>query len=213
MNYDLPESIPQGFDGTQEAENRRIEEITHQLQRLRGVYEAECGTGKSHVTTQEAESRSTELLAKEQGIWFPFERVFELGLPGPSGHENETFVTDSYIYKVNNLMNSGSIIGLLKKILYHNFIFPETAYSLHGFTGFEGRSVYPVIRQERIWNARPATQVMIDTYMSALGFSRTDRIGRFTNSKYEVWDLLPRNVLVDAEGDLFVVDAEISKLE
>ena len=28
MSYDIPESIPQGSDGAQEAENRRIEEIT-----------------------------------------------------------------------------------------------------------------------------------------------------------------------------------------
>ena len=31
-------------------------------------------------------------------------------------------------------------------------------------------------------------------------------------SKYEAWDLLPRNVLVDKDGDIFVVDAEIKLL-
>lgn len=50
---------------------------------------------------------------------------------------------------------------------------------------------------------------MIDTYMAALGFEKTDTEGRYVNSTYEVWDLVPRNVLVDAEGDIFVVDAEI----
>ena len=49
MDYDLSESIPQGFDGTQEAENRRIEGIAHQLQRLCGIYEAECEAGGKHV--------------------------------------------------------------------------------------------------------------------------------------------------------------------
>lgn len=209
MDYDLSESIPQGFDGTQEAENRRIEEIAHQLQRLRGIYEAECEAGGKHVTTQDAEIHCAEQLAKELGLWTPFELIFELGLPGPNGHENETFVTDTYIYKVNNLMNCGNILALLEKILVHNHLFPDTAYSLHGFTGFEGRSVYPIIRQERICNARPATQVMIDTYMSALGFEKTNREGHYTNGTYEAWDLLPRNVLVDEEGDLYVVDAEI----
>ena len=65
---------------------------------------------------------------------------------------------------------------------------------------------------KHIANARPATQVMIDTYMAALGFTKTDLEGRFTNGIYEAWDLLPRNVLVDQEGDLYVVDAEIRKL-
>ena len=54
---------------------------------------------------------------------------------------------------------------------------------------------------------------MIDTYMAALGFVKTSEEGRFTNGEYEAWDLLPRNVLVDSEGDIFVVDAEIKKVQ
>jgi hypothetical protein len=53
---------------------------------------------------------------------------------------------------------------------------------------------------------------MIETYMAALGFEKTAEEGRFRNERYEVWDLLPRNVLVDAEGDIFVIDAEIKEL-
>lgn len=53
---------------------------------------------------------------------------------------------------------------------------------------------------------------MIDTYMAALGFRKTATEGRFTNGEYEVWDLVPRNVLVDNDGDVFVVDAEIKHL-
>ena len=51
---------------------------------------------------------------------------------------------------------------------------------------------------------------MIDTYMGALGFEKTDKTGHYKNEFYEVWDVLPRNVLVDSEGDIFVVDAEIA---
>ena len=54
---------------------------------------------------------------------------------------------------------------------------------------------------------------MIDTYMAALGFEKTNTEGRFSNNTYEVWDLVPRNVLADAEGDIFVVDAEIKHLQ
>lgn len=54
---------------------------------------------------------------------------------------------------------------------------------------------------------------MIDTYMAALGFEKGADEGRYTNGEYEVWDLLPRNVLVDDDGDLFVVDAEIRLLQ
>lgn len=50
------------------------------------------------------------------------------------------------------------------------------------------------------------------TYMAALGFNSTSTNGRFTNDELEVWDLLPRNVLNDNEGDIFVIDAEIKLL-
>lgn len=150
-------------------------------------------------------------MAKAGGYWIPMSQVFDLGVPGASGNENETYVTDGFVYKVNNLLNSGSIVAQLRKILMHNLLFPDTAYRFHGFTGFDGRIVQPIFRQVRIENARPATQVMIDTYMSALGFTKTSTDGRFSNGEYEVWDVIPRNVLADKDGDLFVVDAEIRK--
>lgn len=53
---------------------------------------------------------------------------------------------------------------------------------------------------------------MIDTYMSAIGFDKTDVEGRFSNGKYEAWDIVPRNVLTDSDGDIYVVDAEIRQL-
>lgn len=213
MNYDVPQFIPQGSDGAQEAENCRITAIADELQRLRAVYEAESGVGQSYVTVLEAEQRAAEAMAKAGGFWLPMMDVFNLGVPGPSGHENDTYVSEYVIYKVNNLLNSGSIVALLRKIVMHNLIFPDTAYAFHAFAGFDGRTVQPVIIQPRIANARPATQIMIDTYMAALGFQKTNSVGRYVSRRYEVWDLVPRNVLVDEEGDIFVVDAEIKEIE
>ncbi len=135
--------------------------------------------------------------------------MFDLGVPGPSGNENDTYVAKDTIFKVNNLLNSGGICKLLEKILLHNQIFLNTSYKLHGFTGYDGRSVMPVLEQERICEAQPAPQVMIDTYMSALGFNKDGETGRFSNSTYIVWDVVPRNVLVDKDGDMYVIDAEI----
>ena len=153
-------------------------------------------------------------MAKAQGNWLPMMEVFRLGIPGPSGHENDTYVAETGIYKVNNLLNNnGSIVSLLRKILLHNILFPDTAYSFHGFAGFDGRTVHPILFQPRIANAQPAKQIMIDTYMAALGFEKTSEVGRYTNGEIEAWDLLPRNVLVDDDGDIFVVDAEIKRLQ
>ena len=153
-----------------------------------------------------------EQYAEENGIWLPMNDVFGLGVPGPSGNENDTYVSNDIIYKVNNLFNSGSILKLLEKIALHNDLFYDTAYTLYAFTGFEGRTVMPVFQQRLVKNAQPATNIEIETYMAALGFMKINDKGHFSNGKYEVWDLVPRNVLKDKEGDTFVIDAEIKRL-
>ena len=48
--------------------------------------------------------------------------------------------------------------------------------------------------------------------MAALGFLKMNNEGRFANNDYEVWDLVPRNVLKDADGDIFIIDAEIKNV-
>lgn len=137
--------------------------------------------------------------------------IFDLGVPGPSGNENDTYVSNDIIYKVNNLLNTGSILRLLDRLIWHNNLFYETAYSLHGFTGFDGRTIMPVLRQQLIKDSVPATAVEIETYMAAIGFTKQNDEGRFVNEEYVVWDLVPRNVLRDKDGDIFIIDAEIAK--
>ena len=211
MNDDLFQSVPQGSIGAQDAENRRIEAIADELRRRCQLYEAQRGDGQSHVTPFEAEQRVAELFAKENGLWIPIDQVFDLGTPGPSGNENDTYVSNDVIFKVNNLLNSGSILRLFDKVRMHNEIFPDTFYQLHAFTGFDGRSIMPILRQDLVKDAEPTPQIAIDTYMAALGFNREDIVGRYSNADYIVWDLIPRNVLRDHDGDIFVVDAEIKR--
>ena len=211
MDYDISQPVPQGSFGAQDAENRRIEAIADELRRRCELYEAQRRDCQSHVSPFETEQRVVEVFAKEKGLWLPIDKVFELGTPGPSGNENDTYVSDDIIYKVNNLLNSGSILRLLDKVRMHNEIFPDTYYQLHAFTGFDGRTIMPILKQDLVKEAEPTPQIAIDTYMAALGFNRDETIGRYSNSIYTVWDLIPRNVLRDCDGDIFVVDAEIKR--
>ena len=212
MDYDIHKSVSQGSDGAQDAENSRIAAIANELHRLCQLHEAQSGTGQADVTPFEREQRMAEQMAKAKGFWIPMTQVLNLGVPGPSGNENDTYVTDDAVYKVNNLMNSGGIVALLEKVMMHNMLFPDTAYRFHGFAGFDGRTVQPVLCQVRVANAVPATQIMIDTYMAALGFVKQNDKGRYSNGNYLVWDVISRNVLVDSEGDIFVIDAEIKHI-
>ena len=163
MSNDILESVSQGGYGAYDAENRRIREISDELQRLCRLHEEESRDGKGNGGRFEIEQRIAEQYAKSVGMWIPMDQVFDLGEPGPSGNENDTYVSGTIIYKVNNLLNSGGIVKLLDKVLLHNLIFPNTAYVLHGFAGYDNRSVMPVLMQRRIRNAQPATQIMIDT--------------------------------------------------
>ena len=70
----------------------------------------------------------------------------------------------------------------------------------------------PILQQDLMKDAQPATPIEIETYMAAIGFTKKNNEGRFANSMYEVWDLVPRNVLKDKDGDIYVVDAEIKGL-
>ena len=182
-----------------------------ELRRRCKLYETESRNRHENVELFEVEQRITELYAKENDLWLPLVDISHLGIPGPSGNENDLYVSDDIVFKVNNLLNCGSILSYLDRIMWHNILFYDTAYTLFGFAGFEGRTVMPVVQQRLIKNARPATQIEIDTYMAAIGFEYMGIQGKFENNQYEVWDLLPRNVLKDSEGDVYIIDAEINK--
>lgn len=209
ITNDISESVSSGIDGKKTPQNGGLDEISDELRRSCELYEEKLRNGGKHVSHFEVEQRVAELYAKQHGLWIPMDNVFDLGIPGPCGNENDTYVSDNVIYKVNNLLNSGGILRLFDRILLHNQTFPETHYCLHGFAGYEGRSVCPVFSQGLVKDAVPATQIEIDTFMAALGFVKSDRVGRYFNNEIEVWDVVPRNVLKDRSGDMFVVDVEI----
>lgn len=213
MTNDLLESISQRGSAEEAPENIRIHEIANELRRCCQLYEAQLRNSKENVGRFEIEQRATELFAKSNNLWIPLDDIFDLGVPGPSGNENDLYVSNNLIYKVNNLLNSVSILSHLDKMIWHNTLFYDTAYSFHAFTGIEGRSIMPVFVQRLVKDSIPATPIEIDTYMAALGFNKKDSEGRFINQDYEVWDLLPRNVLKDSDGDIYIVDAEIKKFK
>ena len=52
---------------------------------------------------------------------------------------------------------------------------------------------------------------MSDVSSFAIGSCNDNGVGHYFNSSFIVWDLIPRNVLSDKDGDIFVVDAEIKR--
>lgn len=218
IEYDgtVSEPIPQGEHRTETPQDSRMEEAANRLRQRSRTHESLDGRSGEALPLQEklnAEAREAESYAKETGQWIPMSRVFDLGVPGPSGNEADTYVgNDGYIYKVNNLMNSRGILPFLERYQLHNQIFPESKYELVGFTGFDGGSIYPVFRQQYVPGASLSTPEEIDAYMQSLGFHQTGE-AEYSNGDVTISDLRPRNVLRDADSDMYVIDAEFRRNE
>ena len=71
MNDDISQSVSQRSDGAYDEENRRIREISDELQRLCRLHEAQSGIGQADVSRLEVEQRVAEQYARENGIWVP----------------------------------------------------------------------------------------------------------------------------------------------
>ncbi|WP_410067914.1 LPD38 domain-containing protein [Barnesiella intestinihominis] len=210
---EILQSIPQRERGTEAQKDRRMEEAERAIRRSQssGTNETQFGGSQSALSRQEIEARAAEEYAKENGLWIPMDKVFDLGTPGPSGNENDTYISnEGYVYKVNNLMNRKGILPLFDRIKLHNQIFPSSRYEFVGFTGFDGRSIYPIFRQAYVHESTNATPEEIEEYMNTLGFSKINE-HKYTNGDITISDLRPRNVLKDTDGDLYVVDAEFQQ--
>ena len=66
MNDDIFESVSQGSNGAYDEENRRIQEVSNELQRLCRLYEEEPRDGKSYGGRFEIEQRIAEQYAKSK---------------------------------------------------------------------------------------------------------------------------------------------------
>ncbi|WP_462375800.1 LPD38 domain-containing protein [Segatella buccae] len=174
--------------------------------------ESEKANGGSLGERIERERAAAEKFAAEHGALMSIDDLFSLGDIGPSGTESDTYFSrDGYVYKMNNLMHNPLVSDYLKRLSFHNKIFTNTPYELVGFVK-SGKSLYPVVRQESVDFDRQGTKGEISSYMQSLGFV-DDGDGVFHNNEYTVKDVKPKNVFKGKDGQLYVVDAEISENE
>lgn len=205
-NNELPQSVSQGEFAAQNEGAGRTEEIISECKRrseeaLRNAQE------NSGVRKEQVIERTIEQYAKENDLWVPITTLNDLGEPLPSGNESDVFLRPETheVFKVNNLTNTQTLFGLFDSITSHNNLFPETTYTIVGFTGFDNGTIYPILKQNYVANATEATDTEIEDYMKNMGFEKTGR-ARFSNGEIEVSDLYPRNVLKSQSGEIYVID-------
>jgi hypothetical protein len=167
----------------------------------------------TNAQIQDAEAKAAIEFAESEGVWIDNQN--SLGQVFSSGQENNNYLNteERMVYKVNNLMNSQTIGNLFKSIELHNKLFPETSFEFVGFTGEKNRltSIQPVFKQKLIDESVKAEPSEIKAYMESIGFEqRTPE--SYYNGQYLVFDLYPRNVLKDANGTIYVIDAEFKEV-
>jgi hypothetical protein len=111
-------------------------------------------------------------------------------------------------------MNTRTITNLFNKVLLHNCLFPEVKYEFVGFTGIDNGTnripyVEVIFKQQLVDETVPATPNEIANFMQSLNFRKVNHTS-FSNTQYIVFDLFPRNVLKDNNGNIYVVDSEFS---
>lgn len=114
-------------------------------------------------------------------------------------------------FKRNNLSYHSTYLEFFYRIALHNENFPESPYALEGFVINDGE-LQPIISQPHVRATRGAGQVDVEKLMKSLGYSRIegtehDYINRQTGIRVE--DMHDENVLMDDDGNIFVVDPVI----
>lgn len=136
MSNAISESISQEEYGKEVGSESRMEQFANELRRRCQMDAGKHGDGESHRIDLYEEEAVAEAIAKEWNIWYSIDNVLSMGIPGPSGSENDTYVDKEggIVYKVNNLIHTGSLLKLFDRLRIYNGLSPESSYELQGIT-------------------------------------------------------------------------------
>lgn len=161
---------------------------------------------------------AVEELAKNEGIWIePLSSLatVEIGY----GHENTVFRSKdgNCVIKFNNLKyvyDEETLIQFIERINSHNEFSIEAPYTLLGFAKNDEGTIGLVMSQPYVKMAMEADSYTIENYLRKRGFRKEylqggERKG-WTNDVFEFNDAVPRNVLMDIEGNLYFIDLQIN---
>ena len=147
--------------------------------------------------------------AKSNNLWIS---LSELNVEFLSkGGENEVYTgnNDNIVIKLHNFEYAGDDLeNFFIRINAHNKLFGNVPYQMIGFAYNSQQEFCAVLIQPYILAEREATEDEIATYMKALGFEM-DYYDEYHNSEYEVFDVVPNNVLYGIDGDLYFIDTQI----
>jgi hypothetical protein len=160
---------------------------------------------KNSSDTQKLE---LEDFAKSSNLWV--ENYDKLGEYIDKGMESQVYLSKngSKLYKINDLEFYDTPVEFLESLDLHNTLFPESAYTLIGFTRRVDTDNFSFILEQPFIEAdRGATQEETEKEMNSLGFTRIEE-NTYSNGEVTVEDLHQANVLYK-DGSIFIIDPVI----
>lgn len=126
------------------------------------------------------------------------------------GGENEVFAGDEdFVVKLNNFAYAGDdLTHFFIRIEAHNRFFGNVPYDLIGFAYNGEQEFCAVLVQPYVQAKREATEQEIQHYMQSLGFVM-DYVDEYHNETYEIFDVVPNNVLCGIDNQLYFIDTQI----
>ena len=147
--------------------------------------------------------------AKSNNLWISLSELNVEFLSKDGENEVYTGNKDNIVIKLNNFEYAGDDLeNFFIRINAHNKLFGNVPYQMIGFAYNSQQEFCAVLIQPYILAEREATEDEIATYMKALGFEM-DYYDEYHNSEYEVFDVVPNNVLYGIDGDLYFIDTQI----
>lgn len=168
-------------------------------------------TGTLEPTKSYKREQTEELIdfANSHNLWISLSKLNVEFLS--KGGENEVYTgnNDNIVIKLNNFEYAGDDLdNFFIRINAHNKLFGNVPYQMIGFAYNSQQEFCAVLIQPYILAEREATEEEITTYMQALGFEM-DYYDEYHNSEYEVFDVVPNNVLYGIDRDLYFIDTQI----
>jgi hypothetical protein len=162
--------------------------------------------------TSAQQEKLLEDYAKKEGIWYHYNKLRNRGAYLDGGKEANVYRNDdgTSVIKVINPRAVNETMTpqrfLDERITLYNHLFPESPYTLRGFTRDLQGKFHFVVEQPFIHGEGLKTQAEVDAAMLARGFEKTGRES-YSNKLYQVHDVHIGNVLKDADGNIHVIDA------
>jgi len=181
-----------------------------------------------HFQLRQSEGKKQEAVieswAKEEGIWFndytdkkakPYSSLESML---SSEYEESYGGSESLVYidrehkeiiKAVSLLHSDDNPQIaLDRIVLHNQLFPNTAYSVIGF-GRDSLGQFRVIVKQKFIQGENTSVEEISKFAETIGLKEEQGWWYSSDDLFRITDLSPLNVLTDVNGKLQVIDCDI----